>query len=211
MAHASRSSVTAMRARRDASAAAVYRLFQPQSESVQVEGRLVKLDNRQAEFLLFNLMMAMFYIRLGQKIIDIGGAFQAGDFAAVLEHFPDSLVPERRKRRAYLSGILSKNEVRRQGPYNRKLFFRLRQGYYILNPTLRLRVDGEWRALHELLDPERIGYPYLEAAALDYDVNAAIERGLDAFRRQLRVIAEQLAATPPHPPAEPAAAGDAAS
>jgi hypothetical protein len=173
--------------------AAVYRLLEPESESVQVDGRLVKLDNRQAEFLLLNLMMAMFYTRLGRKVIEVDGAFQSADFVAVLEHFPDTLVPARRKRRAYISSILSKNEVRREGPYNRKLFFRLRHGHYILNPTLRIRVGGEWVRLHDLLDPARIGYRHVDTEHHYYDVNEIIEHRLQTFRGLLETIAEHLA------------------
>ena len=44
----------------------------------------------------------------------------------MLHHFPDALVPARRKQRAYISSILAKNEVHRDDPYNRKLFRRLK-------------------------------------------------------------------------------------
>ncbi len=171
---------------------ALYRRLEPAGESVQVDGRLVKLDNRQAEFLLFNLMMALFYTRLGRKVVEAYGAFQAGDFVEVLEHFPERLVPARRKRRTYVSSILSKNEVHRQGPYNRKLFLRVRHGHYILNPGLRLRVGGQWRPIYELLDPERIGYRHLDSVSGAYDINAAVERRLEAFRRELRALAERF-------------------
>jgi len=35
----------------------------------------------------------------------------------VLRHFPDALVPARRKQRAYISSILAKNEVHRDDKY----------------------------------------------------------------------------------------------
>ncbi len=177
--------------------AAVYTRLEPESESVQVEGRLVKLDNRLMEFLLLNLMMAMFYTRLGRKVVETDGAFQAADFVEVLEHFPDTLIPQRRKQRAYISGILSKNEIRREDRYNRKLFFRIRHGHYIINPALRLRVGGEWREIHELLDLEGLGYRHIDRKSAFYDINEAIEHRLAQFRLIVRSIADHLTSACP--------------
>jgi hypothetical protein len=131
----------------------LYSLLVPQSMSVQTGGQLFKLDSTTMDFFLFNLMMAMFYLRAGQKFLMQGGRwFQTADFLEVLEHFPESVLLERRKKRAYLSSILSKNEVFRIGPYNRRLFIRMRQGNYTLNPRLSLRVEGEWRNIYDVLD-----------------------------------------------------------
>ena len=118
-----------------------------------------------------------------------GGALQAGDFVEALEPFPEALVPKRRKQRAYLSSILAKNEVNREGPYNRKLFYRIRRGHYILNPQLRIRVGGEWQGIYELLDLERIGYPHVEERNAFYNLNEAIEFRLTRFRKQIRELA----------------------
>jgi hypothetical protein len=124
-----------------------------------VDGRLVKLDNRSMEFLLLNLMVAMFYTRLGTNVVRFGGgAFSSGDFIEVLHPFPDILVPARRKQRAYISSILAKNEVHRDDPYNRKLFRRLKQGHYIINPQLTVWVEGAWRNMYDLLSLDALGY-----------------------------------------------------
>jgi hypothetical protein len=101
----------------------------------------------------------MFYTRLGDKVVRFGGgAFSSGDFVEVLHHFPDALVPARRKQRAYISSILAKNEVHRDDPYNRKLFRRLKHGHYIINPKLAVWVEGAWRPLYELLSLDALGY-----------------------------------------------------
>ena len=76
----------------------------------------------------------------------------------VLHHFPDALVPARRKHRAYISSILAKNEVHRDDPYNRKLFRRLKHGHYIINPKLAVWVEGAWHPLYELLSLDALGY-----------------------------------------------------
>jgi UvrD/REP helicase N-terminal domain len=139
--------------------AGVYDKLAPLEMVIQVDGRLVKLDNRLMEFLLLNLMIAMFYTRLGDNVVRFGGgAFSSGDFVEVLRHFPDALVPVRRKQRAYISSILAKNEVDRDDKYNRKLFRRLKHGHYIINPQLAVWVEGAWRNMYEVLSLDALGY-----------------------------------------------------
>src|SRR5215468_767759 len=139
--------------------AGVYDTLAPLDMVIQVDGRLLKLDKRSMEFLLLNLMIAMFYTRLGDNVVRFGGgAFSSGDFVEVLHHFPDTLVPARRKQRAYISSILAKNEVHRDDPYNRKLFRRLKHGHYIINPKLAVWVEGAWRPIYELLSLDALGY-----------------------------------------------------
>jgi len=139
--------------------AGVYDTLAPLAMVIQVDGRLVKLDNRLMEFLLLNLMIAMFYTRLGDNVVRFGGgAFSSGDFVEVLHHFPDALVPARRKQRAYISSILAKKEVHRDDPYNRKLFHRIKHGHYIINPTLAVWVEGAWRNIYDLLALDALGY-----------------------------------------------------
>jgi hypothetical protein len=139
--------------------AGVYEHLAPLEMVIQVDGRLVKLDNRSMEFLLLNLMMAMFYTRLGDNVVRFGGgAFSSGDFVEVLRHFPEALVPVRRKQRAYISSILAKNEVDRDDKYNRKLFRRLKHGHYIINPQLAVLVEGAWQNMYEVLSLDALGY-----------------------------------------------------
>ncbi len=170
--------------------AAIYEKLEPESISVQVESRLVKLDNRLMEFLMLNLMMAMFYTRLGRKIVHNAGAFESADFVEVLAHFPERLVPARRKKRAYISSILSKNETSREDKYNRKLFYRIKRGHYIINPRLSVRVEGEWRNVYELLNLDTIGFEYVEGSPyFDRDLlNRSFDYSLQRFRESVRAM-----------------------
>jgi len=140
------------------------------------------------EFLMFNLMIAMFYTRLGENAAKLGGgAFSSADFVETLEHFPNRIVPERRKKRAYISSILSKNEVHRDDKYNRKLFRRIKHGHYIINPKLFVRVEGEWRNIYDLLSLDLLGYRRRETRDFYYyDPNEYKERELNAFRALVR-------------------------
>ncbi|MCU7906148.1 MAG: UvrD-helicase domain-containing protein [Candidatus Thiodiazotropha sp. (ex Epidulcina cf. delphinae)] len=173
--------------------AAVYRLLEPDCLDIQVDERLIKLDKRSMEFLMLNLMMAMFYTRLGDKIVHTWGAFQSRDFAEALAHFPEHILPARRKKRPYISGILSKNEVSRDDKYNRKLFLRVKHGHYIMNPGLSLRVGGEWRNIFELLSFDMIAHVHTDKGSHwgEYDYNEMGRRHVARFADKIKRYAEQ--------------------
>lgn len=135
----------------------VYPLLEPDSVSVQVEGRLVKLDKRLMETFLLNFLTALYYRELGPGLARASHAYNAKKLEDSLARLPGSVLPERRKRRPYISSILSKNEVHRDDPYNRRLFLRYRHGNYIFNPTMKLRVGEDWRPIYEVLPMEDLG------------------------------------------------------
>jgi hypothetical protein len=64
--------------------------------------------------------------------------------------FPDSVLPEWRKKRSYISSILSKNEVDRDDRYNRKIFRRVCRGRYMLNPDLEIKLNENWMSIRTL-------------------------------------------------------------
>ncbi len=173
--------------------ATVYRLLEPDCLDIQVDERLIKLDKHSMEFLMLNLMMAMFYTRLGEKIVRTWGAFQSSDFAETLAHFPEHILPARRKKRSYISSILSKNEVRRDDQYNRKLFLRIKHGHYIMNPGLSLRVEGEWRNIFELLSFDMIAYTHEDQEAYwnDHDFNKFRQEHIERFANRIKRYSEQ--------------------
>ncbi len=137
----------------------VYPLLEPASMSILVDGRLVKLDKRGMEFFLLNLMIALFYRVMPKKLIYRIEGYTTQDLMEAMQHIPDSVLPERRKQRTYLSSILSKNEISREEKHNRKLFLRVLRGAYIFNPNLALKVEGEWVNIYDLLSLEKLA-PY---------------------------------------------------
>ena len=166
--------------------AGVYELLAPDSTVIQVGGRLIKLDNRLMEFLMLNLMIAMFYTRFGE-LVAWSQAFTTKDFMESLAHFPERVVPARRKKRSYISSILSKNEVDRDDKYNRKLFRRIKQGNYIINPGLSIRVGERWLNIYELLSLDLLGYTYRDTHGYSYyDPNEWMEKNLEVFRESIR-------------------------
>ena len=129
----------------------IYPLLAPSSVKVKIQERMIKIDGKLMEFFMLHSMIAMFQdIARVKTEIDIP-AFETADFVYALRHFPEHVIPHRRKKRSYLSSILSKNEVNRDSPYNRSLFVRVRRGQYILNPLLEIDVNGEWINVYDLV------------------------------------------------------------
>jgi hypothetical protein len=113
----------------------LFQALAPDSWHVQANGRLVKIDQHHAEFLLLSVCL------------DFNKPFSAGELASILEYFPGPVCPDYRKRRQYISALLAKNEVLGQNPYNRYLFQRIRVGKYVLNPGLYLKRSDRWQPL----------------------------------------------------------------
>ena len=134
----------------------IYDLLLPSSLSVQVSGRLIKLDNHLMALFLLHVMIAQYFRHLAHDI-DYCDLFTAKNLAEILSMLPDSVLPERRKKQSYISGVLSQNEVTRDHKYNRKLFYRYRRGHYMFNPLLKLKIQNDWVPITELLPLEDIG------------------------------------------------------
>ncbi|MEK7990259.1 MAG: UvrD-helicase domain-containing protein [Thiotrichaceae bacterium] len=130
--------------------APVYEKLEPDNIVVQIDERLVSIDNHLMEFTMLNIAISMFYVLFTQKTYHYEVGLTSINFVNLLELFPEHIIPERRKKRPYISSILSKNEVDRDNKYNRKLFKRTKRGHYIINPNLSVRVEGEWKTISEL-------------------------------------------------------------
>ena len=147
--------------------AAVYQHLATAPIKVKVGGRMSKLDPSSMEWFLLNLCLVLY-----RRLIAIAvarnayTAFKAPELAAVLETFPPGVVSAHRRRRAYVSSVLAKNEVTGSNPYGRGLFLRVAHGYYLLNPAVEIEVRGTWVSVAELM-----GLPLLfdmVAPAADY-------------------------------------------
>ena len=112
---------------------------------------MVKIDNHQAEYFMFCFMVADLQRALKTNFKSGRMGFETADYLEFFENMPAALLPEYRRKRSYLSSILSKNEHCRDDIYNKQLFFRTRQGFYI--PSLLIEVEHEntWVNLYDLL------------------------------------------------------------
>lgn len=160
------------------SAPALFRRLSPGSVSLTVDDRLVKLHEHQAEFLFYNLFVALFQTRTTDNVRSFRLGLRAADVEEALGQLPPAHVPPYRTRRAYISGILAKNEKDRDQPYNRRLFKRTQRGFYILNPALKVRLGADWVPIYELLDPETL---FCEIA-VPREFEAIVRRNTEAHR-----------------------------
>jgi hypothetical protein len=127
------------------------------SFDVDVDGRLVQIGREQAEFFFFSVMVARLsgLFRWGTaRYQGMTSAFFMGDR---FDAFPDVMVRPERKRREYVNAVLARCEVHSKYRPARRLWVRERQGHYVPNPALQLRVrqpDGseDWRPILESLN-----------------------------------------------------------
>jgi len=123
----------------------IYSKLGMDSISVDVDNHLVKIDASRAEYLLFNVVSVL-YVEMVRECYDntLYNGFSAAQLADLVLKLPHSIWPEFRKKQSYLSGLLSRNEVDSNYTPNRKLFKRVRRGYYMINPKLKIKTATGW-------------------------------------------------------------------
>jgi hypothetical protein len=129
----------------------IYADLSPSSIKVKVERKMIKIDNKLMEFFLLNSMLAQLEDLLRNETSWKTPSFETATFLSALQYFPNHVIAEYRKKRPYLSAILSKNELNRKDPYNRKLFVRIERGRYIINPNLQIAIQDEWFNIYDLI------------------------------------------------------------
>ena len=122
----------------------IYDLLVPDSISIQIDNKLIKIDNHRSLFFIINMMMSIFYnvkpTRLDINIWDI--RFTSDYFCALsgisiqtyleaVKHIPDNILPENRKNRQHITTALSGNEIDKEN--GKKLFMRIKRGEYLFN------------------------------------------------------------------------------
>jgi len=129
----------------------IYPLLAPSALKVRTGGRLIKLDSHTMEYFLLHSMLALFEDVARRKVAYSFPAFETGDFVYSLEMFPLNVIPEHRRRRAYLSGVLARNELHRDDAGNRRLFLRVSRGFYVPNPAMDIEIENAWINVCDLL------------------------------------------------------------
>ena len=128
--------------------AAAYHRIASDSISLDIDGHLVKIDASRAEYLLFNLILTFYADMMSYQIkgypVSWTKGFEAYQLFELVQKIPSSIWPEYRKKQAYLSSLLSRNEINSSYTPNRKLFKRLARGYYIINPDLKIKTSSGW-------------------------------------------------------------------
>ncbi|MBJ7312775.1 UvrD-helicase domain-containing protein [Rugamonas sp. CCM 8940] len=152
-----------------ASFGAVYRLVAPACIDVMAGERLIRIDAHQSEYLLMQTMWALFKSCFGNADASDRGSFDAAMVLRAYATLPAGLLPPERRKRAFISSVLARNEIDRDYAYNRRLFKRLATGCYQFNPDLAIRRRGaqgdEWVPVFSALNLPLIK----ELAAPGYD------------------------------------------
>jgi hypothetical protein len=136
--------------------ATLYERIAPAAVDLRVGDRLVRIDRHLSEYLLLQTLWALFKSRF--NLADRGGraAFNTASVLEAWRYLPANVLRPERNRRQHLSSVLARNEVDRDYAYNRRLFRRVTQGWYRLDPTLAVRrrtAAGEaWVPLVEALN-----------------------------------------------------------
>lgn len=133
-----------------------FKRLQPEYLKVKVDEHLIKMPIRIMEyFLLQNLLVKQPLIVMNRKPHEHFG-FTIDHVMDIVEQFDADILPDYRKKRQYVSSILSKNEVDRNDPYNRKLFRRLERGVYVINLDLEIGISEEWMDVYKIMQLEKI-------------------------------------------------------
>ncbi len=124
--------------------ATMHDLLRPESLKVKIHNRLVKIDSHKAEFFMLNFMIAQLRLVITEKAKQRFPGFETADFITLFDNYPPTVIAPHRRKRPYLSSILSKNEYFRADPYNKQIFLRITQGFYLPNPLMEIWMDEQW-------------------------------------------------------------------
>jgi hypothetical protein len=136
--------------------ATVYDLIAPSSIDLKVGERLVRVDRQTTEYFLFQTFWSLFKMRFAVSSWYDQAAFDTQTILDAWQHLPAHVLKPERNKRSHLSNVLSRNEVDRDYAYNRRLFKRVKQGWYQFSPHLSVRrpdiEEGCWMPLFEALN-----------------------------------------------------------
>jgi len=111
-----------------------YPKLAPSAGQCRYDGRLYIINHKSMEFFLYNVLNAIRLDVFAPTDPMAERCLLMDDFMQFIEEMPPSLLPDYRRKRQYVNSILSKHEVNRDDPYNRKLFVRRSRGCYDVLP-----------------------------------------------------------------------------
>lgn len=140
--------------------ARLYEALRTPAETVRTHDRQLRIGSQTMEYFLLQMMQGMTkhiqavkeansrrrwedrdewaQMRLTRELNVIRLGLSMDDLMTFVEHMPDTILPEYRRKRQYVNSILAKNEVNGKDPYNKQLFKRTSRGIYVVNPELEV-------------------------------------------------------------------------
>ncbi|MBV9892493.1 MAG: hypothetical protein JO090_16635 [Rhizobacter sp.] len=140
-----------------AALASLFERIAPAGIDVQVDGRLVRVEHHQGEYWLLTLMLAGLKTQWSHCAVRTHPAwkYEQGFFAEQLhqvqEALPAHLWKDLRRKRSYVNQVLARAEVDSSYKPARKLWARTRNGHYLPNPAMLLRLRDGWRPVYDAL------------------------------------------------------------
>jgi len=136
--------------------AAVFPLLAPSALDVQTDGRLVRMERRQAEYWVWadadaDAGIKRQWSRCMTRKVELRKypeGFFADQLHDVLTALTGWLWSEKRRKRSYVNQVLARAEVGSADQPARKLWVRVRNGLCMPNPVLQLRVAGAWTLVY---------------------------------------------------------------
>jgi len=134
----------------------IYPLLLSASLSIQVKGKLIKIDPPKTEFFMVNLFIAVQSSIMQTKEYYEAQGLMVDDLLAQISEFPDTVLPAYRKKREFWLSVLAKHELSSNNPYCKQLFYRVQRGAYVLNSFMMVRLGEQWVPVHDIINSQGI-------------------------------------------------------
>ncbi|MDQ6992301.1 MAG: hypothetical protein Q9M31_02415, partial [Mariprofundus sp.] len=167
----------------------IYQQLAPAEITLQVDGKLIKLLRHTMEYTLLSVMMASFHHIVPNAWHNRRAVFNSKNLTHLLSSFPDAILPPHRKKRQYISSMLSKNERCRDDRYNRKIFKRVKHGQYLINANVSIRIHDQWVNIYNLLPLDEL--VYFPNSSLEKWGWESYQRA-DGFNKEIKILIDYL-------------------
>ena len=134
----------------------IYPLLLSDSLKIQTNDRLIKLDSHKFEYFLINLFISVQSAIMQTKRYNQPMGINVNDLLTQIGHFSETILPEFRKKRDYISSVLAKHEVDGMNPYNKKIFKRVERGHYLLSPNMQIWSHDQWLTVNDVFEKHDI-------------------------------------------------------
>ena len=165
----------------------VYLALSPDSLDLCIDKQYIRLDKHSTEFLVINLLMALFYEVLPQKMIFTGGGFTPQDIIEAFGKLPPSLIDKKLYDPTYISQIFSTHKVHSESPHGLKLFYRVMPDNYLINPAVSLRINKEWVNIYDLLSFDQLSLAHQKKLGI-IDTDSFYSNVLEEMKVQYKTV-----------------------
>lgn len=165
----------------------VYLSLSPNSLSIKIDQQSIKLDKHSSPFFILNLMIALFYEILPQKMMFTGGGFTSHDLVASLSNFPSNLIHTKFYQHHYINKLLSDHKTHSGAPHSLKLFYRIMPDNYLINPKLALNINKQWVNIYDLLRFDQLSHTHQQKLGV-IDTDAFYANVLDDMKKQYKAV-----------------------